>query len=200
MNTFRRLALLGILAVGATFALCEPAVAQWPCKWALQIDGRRASQVFEKSSSPPSVRDVLSRALSVRAACEGDRPGVVVLYAFRIRDRKVVAKFRSEPFEVEPGRTIRVPAAAIPPPTSYGDAQLADPQGFLPAHEPLPVESAVREPMGFVINGVFPDKPPDWEHREMMYLVAIPALDGSSKDAGATSPLLVVFGPAATRR
>lgn len=202
MSTFRRYGLFGILAVGGTFALCEPAVAEsaGPCKWELQLDSRRASQVFEKSSSPPSVHDVLSRGLTVRAACDGDRPGAVVLYAFRVRDRKVVAKFQSKPFEVEPGRAIRVPTAVIPPPSSYGDAPLADPQGFLAAHEPLPVESAVREPLRFVINGVFPDKPPDWERREVMYLVVVPAADGSTKDASATSPLLVLYGRVATRR
>ena len=193
MNAFERLVLSGILTVGAPLALCGPAVAQWPCKWELKVDSRRVSQLFEKSSSAPSVYDVLSGALMVRADCAGSRPGSVMLYAFRVQDQKVVSKFRSKPFEVEAGRTIRVPVAEIPPPSSYGDAPLADPQGFLPAHEPLPVESAVREPLRFVINGVFPDKPPDWERREMLYLVAMPALDGSTKDAGSTSPLLVVY-------
>lgn len=200
MNALKRLVLSGILTVGGTLALCEPAVAQWPCKWELQLDSRRASQVFERSRSTPSVYDVLSGALTVSTACSGGRPGIVVLYAFRIRDRKVVAKFQSQPFEVQPDRTISVPRAEIPPPSSYSDAPLADPEGFLSAKEPLPVESAVREPLRFVINGVFPDKPPDWEHREMLYLVVIPALDGSSKDVGVTSPLLVVYESDASPR
>jgi hypothetical protein len=201
MSAFKRLVLSGILTVGAPLALCGPAVAQdaWPCKWALQLDSRRASQLFERSSATPSVYDVLSGALTVSTACDGGRPGAVVLYAFRVRDRKVVAKFQSKPFEVEPGRAIRVSRTAIPPPASYGDAPLADPQGYLPALETVPAESAVREALRYVIDGIF-DKPPDWEHREMLYLVAMPALDGSSKDAGSTSPLLVVYSYDVSRR
>jgi hypothetical protein len=121
-----------------------------------------------------------------------------MLYAFRIRDRSVVAKFRSQPFEVEPGRTIRVPKSAIPSPKWYGDAPLADREGFLPAQKPVPAESAAQEASRYVINGIF-EKPPDWEQRELMYLVAIPALDGSNEDVGA-GPMLVVYGLVAPKR
>jgi hypothetical protein len=164
---------------------------------ALRFDGRRLERAFQTSS--PSVRDLLAAALTVQMEGDPDRPIALVLYAFKVANGAVVSKFRSGTFSIQPGGATRIPAAALPAAGWFGDTAPADPEGFLPASQAIRGDAAVRDPMSFVADGIF-FKPADWKLRVMVYLAAIPALDGSSKDPGWTRPVLIILGGAASGR
>lgn len=196
MNRIVRSIVLGTLALLGAHSLCGEVRAQTgsPSMLAVDVDGRRAQRVFEESASKATVFQVLSQSLVVRG--ESDRAGRVAvdLYAVRVRGGKVIAKHRSaESFAVEAGRVARVPESALPSQSWFGEGQLADPDGLVTASKGVPEESAVTKAMDYVINGVFPDKPIDWREREMVYLVAIPACDGSSKACAGSDERSVVI-------
>ena len=168
----------------------DPAVA-------LRFDGRRLERAFQTSS--PSVRDLLAAALTVQLEGDPDRPIALVLYTFKVANGAVVSKYRSGTFSIQPGSATRIPAAALPAAGWFGDTAPAEPEGFLLANQAMPGDAAARDPMRFIADGIF-FKPADWKRREMVYLAAIPALDGSSKDPGWTRPVLIILGVAASGR
>jgi len=157
--------------------------------WSLELDDRRNAQVFEETRSLPPVRDLLSQALLVRA--EDSRSAV--FYAFRIRGSEIIASHQSKPFPVRPGSLAQVPETALPSDRWFGEAAVVDPEAILQAAKPIPWDAAVSEPLRFLLNGIFLEKPSGWERRELVYLVAIPALDASNKDVGETKPMVIFF-------
>lgn len=127
-----------------------------------------------------SVLDVMDGALAVRH--DGDEPTWLVMFTVRIRDGRAVASHQGKAFEVPPGETYYPSIALVVPDRRFfggeayvGAGGIVDAAKPVPAHHgsdenPIPGSSAIS----FVVNGYFPDKPPDWRSREAVYLVAVP--------------------------
>jgi hypothetical protein len=156
----------------------------------LAFDDRRIERALRSSTS---IRDVIAEAASLRAEGDPDRPIALVLFAFRIRDRSVVSRYRSESFSIPQGSTVRMPPSALPPARWFEDAGAAQRDGFLVAGRLIASDVAVGDPMPLILDGVF-FLADEWKRRGMVFLAAVPALDGSSKDPGWTVPALIVAG------
>jgi hypothetical protein len=156
----------------------------------LSFDDGRIDRIL-RSTTSTSMRDVIAYATSVRVEGDPDRPVALVLFAFKILDRSVVSRYRSEAFSVSAGSSVRLPSSALPPARWFDKVAGAATDGFVVAGRLISSDAAVRDPMPLILDGVF-FLTDERKGRPMIYLAAIPALDGSSKDASTTAPALVI--------
>lgn len=127
-----------------------------------------------------SVLDVVDGALAVRH--DGDEPTWLVMFTVRIRDGRAVASHQGKAFEVAPGETYYPSIALVVPDRRFfGGEAYVDADGIVDAAKPVPANHGSDEnpipgssAVSFVVNGYFPDKPPDWRSRDAVYLVAVP--------------------------
>lgn len=154
----------------------------------LTVDTRRVEatgNVADERARPGmsrtvSVLDVMDGALAVRH--DGDEPTWLVMFTVRIRDGRAVASHQGKAFEVAPGETFYPSIAlVVPDRTFFGGEAYVSADGIVDAGRPVPADhGTVENPIpgssavSFVVNGYFPDKPPDWRSREAVYVVAVP--------------------------
>jgi hypothetical protein len=175
----------------ATYQPGQPEYGNAP-KLGLAFDAGRIGAALASSTST-SIRKVIAAGTTLRAEGDPDRPIVLVLYGFRVRDGSLISRYRSPTFSAPKGRTVLIPTSALPPERWFEGAGTPEKDGFLVANRFMTPDAAIRDPVPLILDGVF-FVPDEWERREMVYLVAVPALDGSSKDPGSTLPVLVVAG------
>lgn len=117
----------------------------------------------------------LSRLLRQVGSVEVRSPAPVrlILHVYLMRGKDVVRQYASRPFDA-PTRG-SVPLHDVLPKGEPGFGSFAfDPANLLEAVEMIPAGAAVEEPGRFVINGVIPFHPKDWEKMASVYVVAAP--------------------------
>lgn len=180
------------LMLGLTVSLAPSSVqAQFTNSW-VELDPRRADMMlrhFAQRSEP--VQSVLENTLRVRS--DGEAPVSLVLFAFRVDDGRVVARHRSEPFRVSAVRPFYPDERLLPDEEFYGLPRVLGPVGpddiVLASRGVSPAEGTTR--IGRVLEStVFAERPKDWQQRQAVYVIAVPAERRQSKGVSAHPAVL----------
>lgn len=154
---------------------------------AIRLDARAARSIADQEQML-EVSEVLRRVGRVDVA--GSSRGHLVLHVIEMRGDRVVRRFESRPFAAPARGTVAVRDVLPAGQPDFGEFML-DPQGAAEATKQIPATDAVEQPGRFVINGVIPFHPKDWESVPAYYIAAVPA-DGRAA-AGASAGIGVLF-------
>lgn len=158
----------------ATFATASMAQTQTTSRSEVIIrfdEGQTADLLREQRDGGMDLSRLLRQTGSVEV--RGQVPVRLVLHVYLMGGKDIVRQYASRPFDA-PARGIvplhDVLRAGEP---SFGSFAF-DPANVLEAVEMIPAGAAVEEPGRFIINGVIPYHPKDWEKMAGVYVVAAP--------------------------
>lgn len=183
-SIFRRRSglLRGLVAFIAITVVAVPTLHAQDVQTRLTVDLRRVEAFGQEARRPgprseplASAMDVMRQGLLTRL--EGDAPVMLVMFTVRTQGgERVIDTHQSEPFQARPDRVYRCcPEAVLPGLMKVQDG--VGPQDIVAADRPLSAERGV-EPAGAmesIVDGVFPNKPTDWQRRDIVYLFVAPA-------------------------
>jgi hypothetical protein len=181
------LALGGVLAWPPTAALAQPVETR------LELDTDRIGASSIKMEWMTLVSEGLGKALTVRylvLSGDPDTPVALVLFSYRVSRGRVVARDQSAAFTVRPGTAALLGADLTEGEQVYDGSPRAGLADFIVARKAVSAESGLREPERHVINGIFVKKPSDWERRDALYLIAVPA-DARLRSESRAYPMVV---------
>lgn len=135
---------------------------------------KRPGRTGDRGTAPAA--EVLEQGLRVQL--DGDRPVMLVMFYVKVRDGRAVAEYRGRPFEAAPGREYACcRSGVVVPDREFFGRAVVDGDHLVSAPESV-VASEAGTPKGAaaqIVDGVFPERPDDWQKGEAIYVVAIPA-------------------------
>lgn len=157
-----------------------PALPAQDLQSRLTVDQRRVEAFASDRQRPgprseqmASAMDVMRQGLQTRL--EGEAPVMLVMFTVRIQGgERVVATHRSEPFQARPGGVVPCCPEVLPGLMKVPDA--VGPHDIVAAERALPANYGVRPAgaLASIVDGVFPNKPTDWQRREIVYIFVAP--------------------------
>lgn len=152
----------------------------------LSFDSARVEALFA-GSDRAAASELFARAVTVTG--EGEVGGDVVLLAYRLRDGRTVAEYRSDPFPV--GAGLLGDNGAVPEGRFFEGFAEVERSGLSESMSASPASEGIGDPVGFVVRNAL-GGPLDRYTREVIYAIAIPA-DASLREEVSARPV-VVFG------
>ena len=162
--------LLGLLAA---LASAVPAAAQERADAvaSVRFDERQAADLLRRNGGQMNVADLLRQVGSVEVRAKA--PARMILAVYLMRGKDVVRRYTTSEFEAPARGAIPLRQVLRDGDPPFGEFSL-DPGHLLEAVELVPARAAIEEPGRFVINGVIPFHPKDWEEMTAIYIVAAP--------------------------
>ena len=192
MITERRLAMT-LAVLTPALVVASPAIAQraaGPATTASHLDARTGAKLASSSNGRISVSQLLRDAGTVELRGTSSMP--LVLHVFRMRGGNVLESYQSRPVNVPAGERLSLARFLQPGSPQYGNLAL-EPEFVVEAVRMVPAGMAIADPGRFVINGVIPYHPKNWESMEAIYAVAVPADERQLETA--TAGFAGVFAP-----
>lgn len=190
--------LSAFLVLGLATSLAPPLVQAQISLTKIEIDPRRADMMFQKSTQQGEpVQQVIENTLRVRS--DGEAPVSLVLFAFRLEDGRVVAKHRSEPFRVSSARPFYPDERFLPGEEFYGLPRVlahVGPEDIVLASRGVPPSEGTTQIGRILESTVFTERPKDWQERQAIYLIAVPA-DMRRQRKGVSAHPAVLFAKSA---
>ncbi|MFO7588559.1 MAG: hypothetical protein R6X22_10845 [Gemmatimonadota bacterium] len=138
----------------------------------ITLDARRGAELANRTKGSVDFSELLRQTGSVEL--RGAKALSLVLHVHQMQGTRIVRTYRSSPFTVPENGALPLREALQPGQPEYGSI-VYDPELIRQAEEAVPAGYAVTDPGRFVINGVIPYKPKNWERMDAFYLVAVPA-------------------------